>query len=276
MKRPRTPGLCLGAILAFLLAACHGDDGSGRSWFQSAEEREAAKRDSAEVEAPRILSQTHLAAGKMLERQNNLLAAAEQYTLALAEDPALEDAYSRLGVIHMKLEAYEIAEAILLRGLRAIPDSATIRNNLGYCYMHQGRNAEAEEAFRGVLALYPHYSRSRMNLAVVLAKMRRLGESAIEFSRVLPADAAFFNVAVVCLEMRDHELAAAALEKALTVNPDYALAREELSKHSGDKGGLSSTAPAGRDEATESASDGAAIGGAGGRMSEIIASGAPE
>ena len=50
-----------------------------------------------------------------------------------------------------------------------------------------------------------------MNLAVALAKMRRLGESAVEFSRVLPGEVAFFNVAVICMGMQDYALAAAAL-----------------------------------------------------------------
>ncbi len=273
MSRLRKAGLPLVGLFVFCLAGCQGGEGAGGSWFRPAEEREAAGRDAAQVETPRISCQTHLAAGRMLERQNNLQAAAEQYTLALAADPALEDAYTRLGVIHLKREAYAEAEEILLRGLRTIPDSATIRNNLGYCYMHQGRNAEAEEAFRAVLALYPHYSRSRMNLALVLAKMRRLGDSAVEFSRVLPAEAAFFNVAVVCLEMRDHALAAAALEKSLTVNPDFAPAREELSKLGAEQStmGAIDAASMGAELANDPQATGS--GGAGGRLSEVLAAG---
>lgn len=181
-----------------------------------------------EAPAPRIAPATHLASGRMLEQQNDLRGAINQYERALAASPTLVEAYNRLGIVYQKLEQFDEAEKILKKGVRIAPESAMLHNNLGYCFLVQGKYQPAEREFRGAVAIAPNFDRARMNLAIVLAKTERTEESVREFSHVVPAEVAYYNVAVICVQQSRYQEAADALHRCLKINPDYLPARAEL------------------------------------------------
>ena len=166
----------------------------------------------------------------MLERRNSLEEAIQQYEKAIEAKPSLIEAYNGLGMIHLRLKQFDKAEEVFKKGIDVRPESATIRNNLGFCYLKQKRYKKAEEEFRLALAISPKYKRAQMNLAVALARTLRLGASAIEFGKVVPKEVAFFNVAVICMDMKKYDRAEQALTRALAVNPNYAPARTQLAR----------------------------------------------
>ncbi len=181
----------------------------------------AARRDEpAKAAAPRIAPMTYLAAGQMLERQGDPQGAIEQYEKAIAANPRFTTAYNRLGIVYQRLGKLDEAENILRQGLRADPDAAVLHNNIAYCLLIQNRLVEAEEACRQALRASPQFKRARMNLAITLARANRLDESIMEFSQVVAADVARYNVGVIRLDERDYMAAEKAFRGALALNPD--------------------------------------------------------
>jgi Flp pilus assembly protein TadD len=193
------------------------------------EEEKALKAENAKASPPpQIMPNTHVAAGKMLERQGDFNGAIAQYERAVASEPRCTTAYNRLGIVYQKIGRYADAENIFKQGANADLTSAALLNNLGYCYLVQKKLPEAEQAFRDALDRSQDFQRSRMNLAIVLAQSGRLDESLIEFSHVVPADAAHYNLAMICLQRRDYANAEKSLREALTINPDCRGARDQL------------------------------------------------
>jgi len=209
------------------------DRGVASAWEGMGDRRDSSGANSSRVKdapAPYISPLTHYAAGNMLERQNNLKGAIEQYKNALAGAPRMIQAYNRLGIVYQKLGKLEDATRILRQGIRLHPDSAMLHNNLGFCFLQKAAYADAEGEFRAALALMPHFSRARMNLGLTLARSGRFDDGAIEFSRVVTGEAAFYNVALVCLDRHFYVAAEQALRRSLRVNPAYEPARAELAR----------------------------------------------
>lgn len=180
--------------------------------------------------APRISPETHYASGAMLEKRGDLIGAVDQYERAIAASPTLGKGYNRLGIVYVKLGRFAEAESILGQGIRVEPASAQLHNNLGYCYLLQEKFQAAETEFRTAVDLSPDYKRARMNLGIVLARTLRLRESAMEFARTVPASVAYYNVALICADMKEYDHAAHALREALRVNPEYAAAKDQLAR----------------------------------------------
>lgn len=209
------------------------DQGVASAWEGTGDRRDSSGVNSSKVKdapSPRISPLTHYAAGNMLERQNNLKGAIEQYEKALAASPRMIQAYNRLGIVYQKLAKFEDAERILRQGIRLHPDSAMLHNNLGFCLLQKEAYAAAESEFRAALALMPHFSRARMNLGITLARTGRFDDGAIEFSRVVTGDVAFYNVALVCLDRHSYVAAEQALRRSLRVNPAYEPAKAKLAR----------------------------------------------
>lgn len=186
-------------------------------------------RDAKPAPKPEITAKTHYAAGQMLERQGNLQAAIGQFERAIVADPRYAPAYNRLAIVYQKLGQPAEAENMFKQGIRAAPGSAVLRNNLGFCLLAQRRFAEATEAFRDALTQQPDFERARMNLAIALAQSGRTDEALSEFSRVVPAETAHYNVALLAMHRGDYDVARHSLKLALEINPDFTEARDQLS-----------------------------------------------
>lgn len=212
------------------LAGCSADEPAGVATGLGGHEHPKAGEKVEDAPVPRILPETHLAAGRMLEEQGDIESAIAQYERAIAANPRFTAAYNRLGILHQKAGRSEDARHIFKQGIRADPGAALLRNNLGYCYLVQQRFAEAEKEFREALMVSPEFQRARMNLAIALAHTGRSAESLEEFSHVVSADVAYYNLAVICLTRGDYVGAETALHKALEIDPDCPGAREHLEK----------------------------------------------
>lgn len=179
---------------------------------------------------PRISPDTHMAAGRMLEKQGDLNAAVAQYERAIAAEPRQVAAYNRLGIVYQKLGRFEDSDNMFRAGLRADPGSAAIYNNLGYSFLLRQRFEEAAEQFRHALTIEPDFDRARMNYAIALGYLGRMDESAVEFSRVVSPDIAHYNIAMLELHRGNLDAARRALSQALAKNPDCPGAAEQLRK----------------------------------------------
>lgn len=224
-------------ILTLLLIGAGFDTGCSLRKSEQVNETlgfEERRSDMAEKARPappaKISADTHLAAGRMLEKQGDLMAAVSQYERAIAAEPRVATGYSRLGVVYQKLGQFEDADNIFRRGIQSDPGSAMLRNNLGYSYLLQKRYADAEKQFRDALGIAPDFQRSRMNLAIALGYQGRSGEALDEFSAVVPQDMAHFNLAVLEMELGDYHAARNSLQLALAINPECAGAREQLQR----------------------------------------------
>ncbi|MFH1419432.1 MAG: tetratricopeptide repeat protein [Planctomycetota bacterium] len=224
------PRRALFLLFAGLPLGCSGFDMWNRDAPDAVSSQGTARHDSADLPAPRINAATHLAAGQVLEQQNKLDAAVEQYEKAISTDPRLVAAYNRLGITYEKMRRLEDSERVFRQGLEAVPDAAILRNNLGYSLMLRNRLEAAETEFRLALESSPEFRRARMNLAITLARTRRPEASLDEFKQAVPEDVAHYNVGVICLDLRDYERAEQSFRQALACNPECEGAKEFLAR----------------------------------------------
>src|SRR5439155_5172212 len=74
--------------------------------------------------------------------------------------------------------------------IRANPQFAEARYNLGLAYAAQNRAADAIAQFKEVVRVQPDFTDAHLNLGVALAKERRFTEAAAEFEATLRLDPA--------------------------------------------------------------------------------------
>jgi len=204
---------------------------STTSWDDTKQAPDGSKVSDAP--SPRISAGTFMASGRMLEQQNDYPGAIRQYDRALANDANLTEAHNRQGIAYQKLGMFAEAEAAYRKGVRSSPDSAMLHNNLGYCYLLQEKYEAAEGEFRDALVIAPNFDKARMNLGIVLARTERIADSVAEFSQIMPAEVAYYNVAVLCTETKNYVDARRALRRALKINPEYRRAQSHLNRISG-------------------------------------------
>ena len=214
-------------------AGCTGDFNQKWEEFTKRFDRKPKDSEIRDAPDPNIAPETHYASGLMLERQGNFGGAVEQFTKAVQGDPTMVDGHNRLGMAHTRLGNFGPAETAFRRAIELESDAPALQNNLGFCLLTARNYKGAETAFRAALGLAPDFERARMNLGIALARQRRLGDAAVEFSRVVPAEAAFYNVGVVCLDMDDHQQAERAFRESLAVKPDYEPAIKRLATLNG-------------------------------------------
>jgi tetratricopeptide (TPR) repeat protein len=90
----------------------------------------------------------HLAAAVLLEKQNNLEAAAREYQTAADLDPKSQEAVAGLANIYSKEKKYPEAEAALRRVLQSDSQNNRARAQLGRVLAAEGKNDEAAEELR--------------------------------------------------------------------------------------------------------------------------------
>jgi serine/threonine-protein kinase len=164
--------------------------------------------------------------------------AADAFRVAIQLDPlhaqshsGLADTYAvqaSLGFARAR-EAYPLARAAALEALRLDPGLAEPHASLGrvkFSYDWDGRGAEEE--FRRALTVNPGYATAHQWYAVFLATRGRLDE-ALQEARLAeesnPLSAiVHWNVARTQFFRREHQAAVEAVRRALTLDPDFAMA----------------------------------------------------
>jgi tetratricopeptide (TPR) repeat protein len=241
--RYRSP--IIGVLACLLLPGCSLFDGGSKAASNSndrdaARDKTAAKGGDrakttspdagAQPAAPRISPMTHLAAGQMLERQGDLQGAIDQYEKAVSANPRFTTAYNRLAIAYQKQGKFAEAEQMFQQGIRADPGAAMLHNNLAYIYLMQNKLAEAEGECREALRISPDFKRARMNLGVTLARAGRPQEGLIEFSHVVSADVAHYNLGVISVNQKNFALAERSFRQALSINPNCPGAKDYLDR----------------------------------------------
>ncbi len=177
-----------------------------------------------------IMPETFVASGRFLERQGDMAGAIEQYRKAIDTDSRFAKAHNCLGVAYQTLRQMRLARQAFDDGIRAAPNSALLRNNSGLCHAMLGRDEEAEEQFRDALDLDPDFDKARGNLAILLARNDRLGESYQEFRHVVSSVDAYTNIGIILLEQDSFSSAAAIFRNALEIEPTNQAAADGLDR----------------------------------------------
>lgn len=97
--------------------------------------------------------------------------AARFYERVLREDPRHPVAHHRLGVIADQNRDFAAAERHYSAALEVRPDDPDVLNDLGYCYLLQGRYPESERTLREVVAVAPTHERALTNLGMLYGKI---------------------------------------------------------------------------------------------------------
>jgi tetratricopeptide (TPR) repeat protein len=182
----------------------------------------------AEAETPKILPETHFAAGKLFEAQGLHNKAITQYRKAVATNHHYIDAYNRLGMLYGRLGMHDDAVKTFQQAIALKPDNATLHNNLGFEYAMQARWGEAERSLRRALELEPDFQRAHVNLGLVLGRMGRFDESLECFLAALPEPDAYYNLGLMYRGYDRFEDAADVFEYVVSLDPQFAAARRQL------------------------------------------------
>lgn len=177
-----------------------------------------------------IMPETFVASGRFLEGRGDMAGAIEQYQKAIDADSRFADAYNCLGVAYQTLGQMHHARRAFDDGIRAAPNSATLRNNAGLCHAMQERDEEAENHFRDALEIDPDFHKARGNLAILLARNDRLGESFQEFKQIVSSVEAYTNIGIILLEQGRHDSAMDIFRQALEIEPANQAAADGLEK----------------------------------------------
>lgn len=177
---------------------------------------------------PRVTATTYLAHGHLLERQGQFERAVVQYQKALRMQPDFVTARNRLGIALNKLGRHHEASEQFRQALRVKGDAPFLHNNLGFSLYLEGRYADAEAALQEALRLKSEYARAHMNYALVLAKLDRFREVESELAQACDPPDVFYNLGILLTEAQRYAEAARALERALSLRPDYEAARAQL------------------------------------------------
>jgi Flp pilus assembly protein TadD len=126
----------------------------------------------------------------------------------------------------------EQAARYLARAVQQRPDSVTALNSLGAALLQSGNPDSALQRFRQAVASDPDYVDAHYNLASALATRGDFAEAAREFEIVLrnqPGDAqAEARLGSVLAALRQYEQADVHLHRALALDPDNEVAKENL------------------------------------------------
>ena len=175
-------------------------------------------------------------------------AALEHLTSAAAAAPHHGEVHALLAQVHHQRGEAEAARAAELRA-RAFPDatrppdpvveametqavSSRAYTRRGLRLAGEGRFAEAEEAFRQVLAIRPGNAHDHANLGGALARQGKLEQALAAYReaiRVEPGEpAAHNNLAMALAEQGRVDEAEAELAEAIRLDPAYAAAHDNL------------------------------------------------
>lgn len=222
-----------------LTPTSHLAEGRARAWLSLAHVLESAKPDEAiaayrqaELLQPKD-PEPHLAAGLLLEKQENFADAESEFKRALALDPAgSSDAVTGLANIYMRGHRLPEAEAELRKLVAAHPDQADAHIQFGRVLAAEGRNDDAISELQAGAKLAPADVSLQRDLADLyfIAKKNDLAEAAY---RVLlaasPNDAALHqDLGKALIEQKKFIDAQKELLLVVSLKPDLGSAYGDL------------------------------------------------
>src|ERR1700758_4722416 len=152
----------------------HVEEGRERAWLSLAHVLEATKPQEA-LEAYRQAAtlqpkdpEPHIAAGLLLERQNDLGQAEKEYQQVVALDPQSAEALTALANIYMRGKHFSEAESMLRKLATQRPDDAGVHLQLGRVLAASGKTDDAITELQTGLKLTPGDKEAARDLAELL------------------------------------------------------------------------------------------------------------
>lgn len=210
--------------------------GCAKSDFQVGRENRTNKRQMTssemanlpEEKPPKILPETHFAAGLLFERQGQFDRAIPQYRKAVALNHNYVVAFHRLGLLLSATGQHIEAAQTLQKAVALRPDNAVLHNDLGFEWMSVQQWDDAERELRRAIELQPDLATAHINLALVQAKSERFTESLASFQEVLPEPDAYYNLGLMLRGQQRYPEATEAFRHVLTIDPEFSAAKIQI------------------------------------------------
>ena len=139
--------------------------------------------------------------------------------------------HNDLGAVYLKIGQTEEAIQHFERAISLHPYRATFWANLGRAYGQLGQYDKAIEVFRRALSLDPNYLQAHEHLADLYVVQKRYQEAVVHYQKAVeldPKPRLYLNLGMSYFNLQEYDLAKAAWEKALTINPHYEDAQTNL------------------------------------------------
>ncbi len=169
--------------------------------------------------------EVHFAAGQVLEKQNQLDAAAKEYETAAVLDPKSIEPVVALSVVYTKQQKYAQAEAMLRKLLAADPQNQAVRTQLGRILAAEGKNDEAAKELGGAGdGKIPDDPHAALELGTLYVKAGKYAEAEQLFRSAvqkLPRDAeAHYALGSVLMQEKKYPEAQQELLMTVKLKPD--------------------------------------------------------
>jgi len=230
----KSKSLCLIAA-ATLVAGCAKQDyqmmgpgmmGPGRQGTNP--KTDPAYLNAEEEKMPKILPDTHYAAGMLFEQQGQVEKAILQYRKAVALNHNFAAAYNRLGLTLSAVGQHDEAIVVLSRAAELRPQNPALRNNLGFEYILAQRWDDAEFQLEQAVENQPTFARAHVNLGLVRARTGRFSEALESFRQAMAEPDAYYNLGLTQRGQQKYDEAADSFRRVLELNPDFSAARVQL------------------------------------------------
>ncbi len=215
-----------------LKPTAHPDEALARAWQalgRVGESLDPQQALAAYAEASKLdpgNPELHISAAALLEKQNNLDAAARELQTAADLDPKSQQVISALANVYIKQKKYPEAEAALRKLLAADPQDSNARVQLGRVLAEQGKNDEAAQELQKGLQANSNDGRAALELGTLYVKADKYGEAEQQFRiavKAMPKDAeAHFALGSLLMHVRKYPEAQQELLVAVQLKPDLA------------------------------------------------------
>ncbi|MGF1582516.1 MAG: tetratricopeptide repeat protein [Gemmataceae bacterium] len=156
-----------------------------------------------------------------MEKGGKFKEAIHFYDQTRRKDPRQKQVCRRMAVLYDQLGNFTKAEEEYRRALALTPEDPELLSDIGYSFYCQGRWRAAEAYLQKALKKNPEHRRSWVNLGMTLGQQNRYRESLDAFQKVLPMAQAYCNLAFVYRTQQKVNMAMAAYNYALEVQPNF-------------------------------------------------------
>jgi len=214
------------------------DEGHGRAWLSLAHVLEKQKPDEAIAayrQAATLLPkdpEPHLAAGLLLEKQNEFADAETEYRQALAIDATSADALTGLANIYMRGQRFVDAQETLRKLVDLHPNDAAAHMQLGRVLAAFGKNDQAVAELQTAAKLAPTDTGLQKDLADVYLSAQQYPQAEAAYRTLLAANQndpdLHHNLGVALMHQRKFGEAEREFLAAVQLKPDFGAAYGDL------------------------------------------------
>lgn len=212
--------------------------GLARAWLGLAHVLEASQPEEAIQAYQHAATLTpkdvepHLSAGVLLEKQNRLPEAEQEYKQALAMDSSSSDALTALTNLYMRTHRFADAETDLRKLVAMHPQDPAAAMQLGRVLVAEGKNDEAATQLEAAARLAPHDTALHRDLADFYFSQKKFALAETEYRALLATDSGNADLhdrlGRSLLEQKKYAPAQQEFLAALHLKPDFGAAYGDL------------------------------------------------